>query len=415
MPYEITFKDLPAGYLAAAVQEGGQAIITIREFVSSEDGDGFVTRLEGIPSQIISMLPSETRIKPSIVDHLLAIIRNDKTATVYVNELTILSDVIFKGRDINRGDPVYVDDIADILRVRFLGVEIPKDAGVLFLFSEGWRKGLFYDFKPLSSEEAHERDYDLEILLGQYYAYLGFQQLFRITDDQWNNLIAQKWFPFISLKRETIKKIISYAENGWNIDKLTDAIADEVSALIPAFLNKWERSNVFKAHFPLLKQATDRFIEKDYISATSILYPRIEGLMRTYHLGTDRNDRVTQSKLVASVLQARANERHAFSLLLPGSFRRYLEDVYFADFDPSNAELLSRHTVSHGVAPAEFFSLKGAVIGLLLLDQLSFYIRSQGQSDEAVATDEPTVHDDESHNDDPAPASEAGGSIKPRA
>lgn len=35
------------------------------------------------------------------------------------------------------------------------------------------------------------------------------------------------------------------------------------------------------------------------------------------------------------------------------------------------------NTVSHGVAPAELFSLKGAIIGLLILDQLSFYVGSQ--------------------------------------
>ena len=31
----------------------------------------------------------------------------------------------------------------------------------------------------------------------------------------------------------------------------------------------------------------------------------------------------------------------------------------------------------HGVAPADLFSLKGAIIGLLILDQLSFYVGSQ--------------------------------------
>lgn len=411
MPYEITFIDLPAGYIVAPVQEGGQVLIAIREFSSSEDGDVFIGRLEGIPSQIINMLPAEAGIKNSLVDHMLAIIRRDKTATVYVNELTIFTDVLIKGRDIKAGDLVYKDDIADIRNVRFADVEIPVDAGILFLFSDGWRKGLFFDFKPLSGESPEPREYDLQMLLGQYYTYLDFQQLFKITDDQWNAILAQKWFPFISLKRKTISEIINYAANGWDIDKLTDEIAVEVNKMIPSFLGKWERNRLFAPHLPLFKQATERFLEKDYISATAILYPRIEGLMRTHHLSTNQADRATQGNLVSSLLQARATERHASSMLLPANFRRYLDEVYFANFDPANPDVLSRHSVSHGVAPAEFFSLKGAVIGLLLLDQLSFYIRSQDQSDEETNVPEPVRSTSESSGNIAELASEAGDSI----
>lgn len=137
MPFEISFTDLPAGYLAASVKMGEQAIVTVREFSSSEDGDLFISRLEGIPSQIIGMLPTESGIKSSIVDHMLVIIRRDKTATVYVNELPILTDVIIKGKDKKAGDLIYADDIADIRKLRFHDVEIPKDAGILFLLEEG--------------------------------------------------------------------------------------------------------------------------------------------------------------------------------------------------------------------------------------------------------------------------------------
>jgi hypothetical protein len=76
-------------------------------------------------------------------------------------------------------------------------------------------------------------------------------------------------------------------------------------------------------------------------------------------------------------VDARASEMHNYSLLLPNNFRRYLEDVYFAHFDPNNPDVLSRHSVAHGVAPADDYSLKGASVGLLILDQLSFYLGSQ--------------------------------------
>jgi hypothetical protein len=382
MPYEITFKDLPAGCAISSAKDGENIVIAVREFTSSEDGDLFISRLEGFPSEIIRMLPPESGIRSSMVDNMLVIMRQDKTATVYVNEIFFLAEVLNKGRDMEAGQPVYTDDIADVRKLSFKDfnlkdITIPPDAGVLFLFSQGWRKGFYFDLKPFASEHPEPRDYDLEMLCGQFYAYLSFQHLFKISEDEWNRLIAQQWFPFISLKNGTIQEIVNYARNNWNIDELTERIANELAEMIPSILNKWEKNKLFESHFALFKQATERFLEKDYISATAILYPRIEGLMRSYHMASNQSIKPTQKNLVASVVDAKATERHGYSLLLPNNFRRYLEKVYFANFDPDDPKILSRHTVSHGVAPAENFSLKGAIIGLLILDQLSFYIGSQ--------------------------------------
>jgi hypothetical protein len=80
---------------------------------------------------------------------------------------------------------------------------------------------------------------------------------------------------------------------------------------------------------------------------------------------------------VKSVIGATANDLHSFSRFLPNNFQCYLEEVYFANFDPRNPDVLSRHSVAHGVAVAQDFSLKAATIGLLILDQLSFYLRPQ--------------------------------------
>ncbi len=377
MPYEITSKDFPNGYAASSARKGENVSVIVREFTSSEDGDIFISRLEGIPSSIINSLPQERGIKSSIVDHLLAIIRRDETATVYVNELDIRTRIIIKGRDIEAGQPVFSDDIADIQRLILHGITIPDDAGIVFLFSKGWRKGFYYDLKPLVGPDFSPRDYDLELLFGQYYAYLSFQHLFKLTEAGWDALIAQKWFPFISLKNRTIREIITYAKEGWNVDELTERISKELTDLLPSMLKKWERNNLFESHFMFFKQAAERYLTGDYISTASILYPRIEGLMRTYLSSINKNVKPSPKNLVTSVVDARADEMHNFSLLLPNNFRRYLEEVYFANFDPNNPNVLSRHSVAHGVAPANDYSLKGATIGLLILDQLSFYLGIQ--------------------------------------
>jgi DNA-binding NtrC family response regulator len=46
-------------------------------------------------------------------------------------------------------EAVCLDDIADMRRLALQNLVIPKCAGVIFLFSVGWRKGYFYDLRPL--------------------------------------------------------------------------------------------------------------------------------------------------------------------------------------------------------------------------------------------------------------------------
>src|SRR5258708_37311779 len=115
MAVEFKFDVLPDGYSMANASgvEGNLMWIAVREFTSSEDGDLFIARLEGIPSQVIARIPSELGVRPSTVDHMLVIIRQDLHATVYVNECAIGIRARF-GRRMEAGDKVYDKDIIDI-------------------------------------------------------------------------------------------------------------------------------------------------------------------------------------------------------------------------------------------------------------------------------------------------------------
>ena len=98
--------------------------------------------------------------------------------------------------------------------------------------------------------------------------------------------------------------------------------------------------------------------------------------MRNFHLSKNPSERASQGNLVRSVIDHGETARLPFSLALPKKFRNYLTDIYFAGFVPQNPQGLSRHTVSHGVAPAAEFSKKGATLGFLTLLQLSCYLRT---------------------------------------
>lgn len=154
MPRTIQLEHPPAGFAATAMLPGATGLIEVFGFHTSDEGLDFTRRLEGCEKYIAG--PPET--SPSQVDHLLVVIAPDAKATVYVNELTFTAKMQVT-RGFQPGDPVMSDDIADITEMD-VGVEIPHDCGIIFLFSWRWRKGFFFDLRPVGPKPS-PRDYNL--------------------------------------------------------------------------------------------------------------------------------------------------------------------------------------------------------------------------------------------------------------
>src|SRR5436305_891870 len=96
MPYEIKFDHVPAGISMNAARPNEMIQIRVFEFISTEDGDTLIERLDALASQVLLLLPENVRYMPGQVDHLLAIVRRDGTATVYINELQMAGSVQMK-------------------------------------------------------------------------------------------------------------------------------------------------------------------------------------------------------------------------------------------------------------------------------------------------------------------------------
>ena len=192
---------------------------------------------------------------------MLAICRRDGKATVYVNELEQRTSVRF-ARSVEAGEPVTKDDFVDVERLE-LGVRIPDDAGVLFIFSVGWRKGLFYDFRPLGGPDRHPREYDITTVLGRAYCHVLFQERFSITDTEWDALFASKWFPFAGLRNKTIAALLSYIRSGWEPDEKLDDVVIEVKKHVPRMLESWRNHSSFLPHSKILERAVERFNKDD--------------------------------------------------------------------------------------------------------------------------------------------------------
>lgn len=391
MPVEISFNEMPAGYALNAAKHGESVQVNLREFVSSEDGDKLVSHLEGVSDFILSRIPGN--VNPSTIDHLLAIIRPDKTGTVYINELE------FKGlmrprRSFKKGEPIPKRDILDIQRMKICNATIPVDAGFMIILSCGWRKGFYYDLMPLHALGKPERDYDVELLLGQFWTYLTFQDLFKIDDPTWQELFRQRWFPFIYLGYPLLKKIIEHAKLGWDVDELLPKIRSELDAVLKDSADLWRENPYFELHLSLIERAIDRYRADDHVSAAAILYPRIEGVMRSYFKSAGITKTPSAPNLASEIVQKDAVQRHPCCLFLPDKFHEYLDKVYFAHFTPGSSPDVGRHSVAHGEARAEDFTPKSSVIGLLTLYQVALFLSpEQRKKDNAGGAEQPAATD----------------------
>lgn len=378
--YTIKFDRPPAGYSATEAKGGEKVSLITREFTSSEDGDEFISRLDGIPTEVINLLPKDQKIRCSTVDHMLAIFHKDGKCDVYLNEMDLIAKARVK-KSIKKGDPVFEDDFADIVSLEFKGIEIPKDVGYFVILSKGWRKGFFFDFTPIVDND-YKIDYDVWTSLGHFYNYLFFQDLHKISDDEWDKLYEKKWFPFIGLKKKTITSLLNYVKANWDCDDLLTEMATEIEEALPKFIDKWRNSHIFDEHIDLLERAVERFIEKDYISTTSILFPRIEGVLRSVNQSINSTQH-TQMNLAKAPMQMSKIQKERYSRVLPARFSDYLSKIYFANFSPGKPADISRNSVGHGVANASDFSLKSSIIGFLVLEQLFYHTPADQENNNA--------------------------------
>lgn len=373
MPYTIKFDHPPAGISVSAARDGEMVLVQQIEFTSTEDGQVFIDRLEGIVNDLLTTLRPQRTFRPSEVDHLLAIIEKDGKTTVYVNEIPQLVSIRIN-RPCQKGEAIARNDIVDFGKFCLTGIAIPEDAGILYLFSVGWRKGLFFDLSPIGPTVA-VREYDCETLFGRLHGYVMFQERFAIAEDVWCKLFAFKWFPFAGIKNDLIGELLSYIRSNWNPDDLTDRICDDIKTKLTGFLDTWDKSGVFSPHMEIIRRAAERFLADDFISCSGLLYPRIEGLLRSHLMNVQPSSKVTQATLSESPIESLRNNFQ--SLLMPHKFQEYLASVYFASFNPNDTDIgISRNSVGHGVASPSEFSKKSALIAILVVQQLYYCIET---------------------------------------
>jgi len=379
MPYEVELKELINGFTAHPAKAGEKVEVITRQFLSSEDGSALVKCLTQVSSVFFPLIDKayKTAIFEYSIYSMLIILNKNKMATIYLNNDVVFEYTARPKRDLEKNSIITRNDIADIGYCAIKNIDIPDTAGFFLLFSCGWERGFLYDLSPLAPNNT-TRNYNFEKYLGGLFTYLMFQDRIRVSDRAWEILFQNRWFPFAYLNDSLIVKIIEYAENGNDIDSLLGDISKDIKELISrADIGKLF-GPFFVEHGTIVKQGFDRYCESDYISCNAILYPRIEGLLRSFqrHVKSGQNANGYRQKiLVDTTIMHSKDSRNEMSLILPEKFKRYLEEIYFKDFTPGSNPDLSRHSVSHGEASVESFNLKNASIAVLVIYQLGLFMK----------------------------------------
>jgi hypothetical protein len=378
--YEVQLKERIAGYCMSAARSGEMAQIRVSGATSTEDGDLHLKYLEGFPQTVLSMIGQE--ILPSDVKSMVVLISKDLKARVYINEVIIEGIAIVKTKKVEIGKPITRNDFSGFERIILKGISFPKDHAFFCLLPLGWDNIYVFDYSPLREGEDINVEYDVEKVLGAYFSYLLFKSVHKLSGSVLEKILSQNWFPFYALSFSTVESIINYAKSDWDIDELLEKIEDETLFYIEERMDKWGCDHNILPFCKFLDLAVSRHKDDDFVSSSSIIYPKVEALIRfDFVKDNPGKEGRRQFMLIEHITQKTLNNISTLTTFIPDMFKRYLEECYFKEFSavtPNNQ--ISRHSVAHGASSIEMYDRKASLLGLLVFSQIVEYLNQSSNT-----------------------------------
>lgn len=368
LSFDVKLDMVLAGFAAADAAPNSNAEIITRALVTADDGDILYTYLDQIGGMYLTEQLAKRGIGAYIVHNFLINITDGVNAKVFVNFRTHRSAL--PKRPVKKGQVIYRDDIADIRAIDFPQFPMPTEGAIVYSFREGWRQALYFDYSMLP-DDPNRPLRDLPTLFAQFHNWMVFRELFLIEQDALDKLYAEGWFPFIRLPMHIVVDISKAIQAGNSVapaaQKAIDAITPETLDEMRAF---WKSKPFFNDQAEFIDAAVRHYRNGDYVSATSVLFSRIEGILRQLYVGAAPRTPQLRDKLVDHV----RSSVEGTTRFVPEQFRDYLKTFLFAGFNAGAGDIRpSRNSIAHGVAPAAEFSQALAVQYFLILDQIAFY------------------------------------------
>jgi len=347
-----------------------QALIMTRGFLFSDQQDFYATA-----DSFGSMALNKVGFPLSEAFNILLVVHSDLSADLYINDFPVVASVRVK-RTFKEKDRIYRDDIADIGEMSFPEVQLAETDQMFFLWKVGWKFGFYLDFTGrLDLSETYKQ-------LGKYHRFLLFQSVYDhiATNPLYAQMFNDGWFPFAELLEATYIELVRIYER-----TVTDrpALLQQYfvgfdAARIERMSQRWFAKAIVGAKKGLIEAGLDAYRQNSAagnVQCIKTLYTEIEGILRDLYHSTHGTRPNTRQLIQEIERQAAATVPDPESLLFPNDFSRFLTIVFFRGFDVASGQVdLSRHSTAHGVAPEAEYTRARALQGVLILDQIAFYL-----------------------------------------
>jgi hypothetical protein len=364
------------GFALSNARAGEETSVCTRASLTSDDGL-FYEIMEAVSAAILS----KANLFVNGIYQFLAVLHDDDTADLYVNEFPVLVNTTAKA-DMAKGQVVSLNDIADIQSLEFEGSLISETDKLIYCFKVGWKFGLFFDLKRQSAPDYRLNLEQVGESIGGLYRYLAFQHVYKTLESkpQFEQMMSDGWFPFVELLGSDFKFLSQVYNAMFDVDtRISQLLQKFDAARISRITERWWRHPFLSKKQPILRAGVNAFLQNTHegdILCLKTLLSEIEGLMRMQlyddrGIAKPRVERMTEYVREKGLLRSGSET----SLLLPMQFTEYLNNVVFRDFDlVSGSVTLSRHSSAHGVASPGDYTRAKALQAILTLDQIQFYL-----------------------------------------
>jgi len=309
----------------------------------------------------------------------LVLVHEDLSADVYVNDFEVAATFRSK-RSAKAGELIRLSDIADIQSLKFPSIQLAKRDSLVFCWKVGWKFGLYFDFRSLDSEDV----LDTEALfhrLGQHHNYLSFQNVYDSVsnDAHFDEMIADGWFPFIALLPAEFESLSGIYRNKFEVKERMGKWLEQFEGKWTARISdRWWGNQLFDDKQKLIQAGLDAYNENSdsgNINCIKTLYSEVEGLLQYFFLNHKKRKLSFRGLVDAVKQQAESKTVGTVSLMFPDQFASYLDSSFFKNFDLASGKVdLSRHSSAHGIADESSYTRVSALQGVLILDQLFYYL-----------------------------------------
>jgi hypothetical protein len=339
------------------------------------------------------LLPELERRRARLNKRLLAVIRSalvilpaeDPTqARVLLNqEVEVRSQDRATTGGVLLGEGFRPENTYDLAGLELDGLQAGRD-GFFWVVPEPGGHALYFNLLPLLDHrlpEEQEAELHRAILdtMAQEYLRAFFRRGFDADAEVRQRLAQEGWVPSpLLLPDPWLEMVDSFTRGEPDVTDL--AAAAFPSERAEAVLDLWCRDQPFTADRPFLERGIERYFAGDYISAVSVMLPRIEGIMNAVRrdAGLRAENSVRQALTTLDSLSSGPLKGRWLRSEVLQHFESFVHA--FLDSGPSaraKGPLLKRgrHGHAHGATSAAAYDQRYALQAILAIDALHFILR----------------------------------------